>query len=82
MIDKQTIDWLLDSDVSIQYQVYRDLLMIDRPDLKARISKEGWGAKFFSFRGDNDHWGMRVSQTEPKERMTKIYTHKKERQGS
>jgi hypothetical protein len=58
MIDKQIIDWLLDSDVSIQYQVNRDLLMIDRPGLKARISKEGWGAKFFSFRKDNDHWGL------------------------
>lgn len=45
MIDKQIIDWLLDGDVSIQYQVNRDLLMIDRPDLKARISQEGWSAK-------------------------------------
>lgn len=58
MIDRQIIDWLLDSDVSIQYQVHRDLLKIDRSDLKARISKEGWGAKFFSFRRDNDNWGL------------------------
>ena len=49
MIDKQIIDWLLDSDISIQFQVLRDLLIIDKPDLKARISKEGWGAKIFSF---------------------------------
>jgi len=58
MIDKQIIGWLLDSDVSIQYQVYRDLLMIDRPDLKTRISKEGWGAKFLSYRKDSYHWGL------------------------
>ena len=57
MIDKQIIDWLLDSDISIQFQVLRDLLIIDKPDLKARISKEGWGAKIFSFRMDNGHWG-------------------------
>lgn len=58
MIDKHIVDWLLNSDVSIQYQVYRDLLMIDRPDLKARISREGWGARFFSFRKFNYHWGL------------------------
>jgi hypothetical protein len=58
MIDKQIIDWLLDSDVSMQYQVNRDLLMIDRPDLKAKISKEGWGSKIYSFRKDNGQWGL------------------------
>jgi hypothetical protein len=56
MIDKQIIDWLLDSDVSMQYQVNRDLLMIDRPDLKAKISKEGWGSKIYSFRKINGQW--------------------------
>lgn len=57
MIPNQIIEWLLDSDVSIQYQVYRDLLNIDRPDLKERISKEGWGARFLSYQNGNGHWG-------------------------
>jgi len=57
MIPNQIIEWLLDSDVSIQYQVYRDLLNIDRPDLKERISKEGWGARFLSYQDKNGHWG-------------------------
>jgi hypothetical protein len=57
MTDKQTIAWLLDSDVSIQYQVYRDLLKIDRPDLRKRISTEGWGAKFLALRNPDGHWG-------------------------
>jgi len=57
MIDPTLIDWLLDSDVSIQYQVYRDLLNTDRPDLKERIAGEGWGAKYLSFRQENGHWG-------------------------
>jgi len=58
MIDNKIIDWLLDSDVSIQYQVYRDLLDSDRPELKEKISKEGWGAKFLSLRLNNGHWGL------------------------
>jgi len=28
----------------------RDLLKVDKPDLKDRISREGWGAMFLSFR--------------------------------
>ena len=34
---KDIIKWLLESDVSIQYQVYRDLLSIDRKDLRNKI---------------------------------------------
>jgi hypothetical protein len=62
MTDKSIMKWLLDSDISIQYQVYRDLLKIDKPDLKERISKEGWGAKFLSFQNDNGHWGVSFYQ--------------------
>lgn len=58
MIDNRTIEWLLDSDVSIQHQVYRDLLDIDRPDLKEKITKEGWGARFLSLRLNNGQWGL------------------------
>ena len=58
MIDSDMIKWLLDSDISIQYQVCRDLLKTDKPYLKERISEEGWGAKFLSFRNDNFHWGL------------------------
>jgi hypothetical protein len=57
MIDNSLIEWLLDGDVSIQYQVFRDLLNLDRPDLKERISNEGWGVKFLALRSDNGHWG-------------------------
>lgn len=62
MIDKEILDWLLAGDVSIQYQVNRDLLKINRPDLRARISKEGWGAKFLSARKNNGHWGLKFYQ--------------------
>jgi hypothetical protein len=58
MIDSSIIEWLLDSDVSIQYQVYRDLLKVDKSGLKEKISKEGWGAKLLSCRKNNGHWGL------------------------
>jgi hypothetical protein len=57
MTDNSLIEWMLDSDVSIQYQVRRDLLKTDRPDLKERISEEGWGARLLSLRNANGHWG-------------------------
>ncbi len=51
------IHWLLEGDVSIQYQVYRDLLDEVQPDLQARIATEGWGARFLSYRRADGHWG-------------------------
>ncbi len=61
-MNNKVINWLLKGDVSIQYQVYRDLLEMDREDLRKRISKEGWGAKFLSKRDTAGHWGQRFYQ--------------------
>ena len=47
MIDNNLLDWLLDSDVSIQFQVYRDLLNKDRPDLRERIAS--YACRFYPF---------------------------------
>ena len=52
-----TLNWLLEGDVAIQYQVHRDLLDVDRPDLQARIASEGWGARFLAARNPDGHWG-------------------------
>lgn len=62
MEKQQIFEWLLKGDVSIQYQVYRDLLGIDRKDLQDRISNEGWGKQFLSKRKPNGHWGERFYQ--------------------
>ncbi len=62
MIDNKTIKWLLDGDVSLQYQVHRDLLNKERNYLRNRISKEGWGFKFLSKRNKNGHWGRSFYQ--------------------
>ena len=57
MTNPEIISWLLEGDVSIQYQTYRDILSEDRLDIRNRISTEGWGAKFLSCRNQNGHWG-------------------------
>jgi hypothetical protein len=56
-ITNDLLNWLLEGDVAIQYQVYRDLLDEERPDLRARIATEGWGAQFLGARQPAGHWG-------------------------
>jgi len=51
------LSWLLQGDVSIQYQVYRDLLGEDKEELRKRISQEGWGRILLSLQEGNGHWG-------------------------
>ena len=41
-MNEAIIDWLLEGDVSIQYQTRRDLLDQVIPGLRRRISTEGW----------------------------------------
>lgn len=62
MNNKEIIKWLLEGDVAIQYQVYRDLLLIDCEDLRNKISTEGWGAEFLSRRRTDGHWGRKFYQ--------------------
>ena len=56
------IEWLLDSDPSIRWQVQRDLT--DEPDdaeavaaERARVASEGWGARLLALQGPDGHWG-------------------------
>ena len=62
MIDPKILDWLLEGDVAIQYQVHRDLLGHERPDLRKRIASEGWGARYLSARNQAGHWGRAFYQ--------------------
>jgi len=57
MKEKQIIEWLLSGDVSLKYQAHRDLLGCEKKGLRKRISKEGWGAGFLSFRKADGYWG-------------------------
>jgi hypothetical protein len=60
--EHQLAAWLLEGDVSVQYQVHRDLLAAEKPHLQDRIASEGWGAQFLSFRKKEGHWGQRFYQ--------------------
>ena len=62
MDEQQIIEWLLQGDISIQYQVHRDLLENDHQDLQNRIAHEGWGKQFLSNRKSNGHWGQSFYQ--------------------
>lgn len=62
MEKQQIIEWLLEGDISLQYQVHRDLLGEERKDLQDRIATEGWGKQFLSKRNLSGHWGDRFYQ--------------------
>lgn len=53
------VDWLLDSDPAIRWQVLRDLL--HAPDEvvgaeRARVATEGWGARLLALQGEDGQW--------------------------
>src|SRR5437660_12417869 len=53
------VDWLMDSDPAIRWQVMRDL--IDVPDdgvaaERARVATDGWGARLLAQQRDDGHW--------------------------
>ncbi len=62
MKDDAILKWLLQGDIAIQYQTYRDLLSEDRQDLRDRIESEGWGKRFMSKRHADGHWGRKFYQ--------------------
>ena len=57
MIMSEVILWLLDGDVSIQYQTQRYLLGNDDTELRNRISAKGWGRQYLEARNKRGHWG-------------------------
>jgi hypothetical protein len=53
------IDWLLDSDPSIRWQVMRDLLGVpesQREAERAKVETEGWGARLLSYEDEDGQW--------------------------
>jgi hypothetical protein len=59
MENNSVLNWLLEGDVAIQYQAYRDLLDTSKPDLQQRISNEGWGRAFLEKQNPDGHWGQK-----------------------
>ena len=50
------IEWLLEGDVSIQYQTRRDLCGHDDGLLRARIATEGWGKRHLDLMNPDGSW--------------------------
>lgn len=53
------VEWLLESDPAIRWQVMEDLT--DEPEEavaaeRARVASEGWGAQLLALRGDDGQW--------------------------
>jgi hypothetical protein len=53
------LDWLLDSDAAIRWQVLRDLVQAP-PEVvaaeRARVATEGWGARLLALQGEDGQW--------------------------
>ena len=53
------LDWLLDSDPAIRWQVLRDLVHAPAhlvATARARVATEGWGARLLGLQGDDGQW--------------------------
>jgi hypothetical protein len=53
------LDWLLDSDPAIRWQVLRDLVHAPAEVVaaeRARVATEGWGAALLALQGDDGQW--------------------------
>lgn len=58
-LSKNVLDWLLDSDPAIRWQVLQDLT--DAPEeevaaARARVAAEGWGAQVLALQGADGAW--------------------------
>src|SRR5215475_9876228 len=54
-----TIDWLLDSDPAIRWQVLRDLTDASPDEVateRARVESDGWGARLLALEGADGLW--------------------------
>jgi hypothetical protein len=54
-----TLDWLLDSDPAIRWQVFRDLVHAPAEVVmkeRARVAVEGWGARLLELQGEDGQW--------------------------
>jgi hypothetical protein len=53
------VDWLLDGDPAIRWQVLRDLTDASPEEVereRARVTHEGWGARLLALQGEDGQW--------------------------
>ncbi|HSJ35208.1 MAG TPA: hypothetical protein VLB85_09160 [Acidimicrobiia bacterium] len=54
------VEWLMDSDPAIRWQVMRDLIGAPEAEVAAersRVAEEGWGARLLGLQADDGRWG-------------------------
>ena len=54
------LDWLLDADAALRWQVLRDLTDAPEREVAAergRVAREGWGARLLALQGADGRWG-------------------------
>jgi hypothetical protein len=59
----RVIDWLLDGDPAIRWQVMRDLAGYPEEEWRAEqqnVAKEGWGARLLAHQGSDGRWTPRL----------------------
>lgn len=59
MASAEVMEWLLDADPAIRWQVKRDLLRERKSSWQAeqaRVAREGWGARLLAERGSDGQW--------------------------
>jgi hypothetical protein len=63
VVSMNVIEWLLDSDPAIRWQVMRDLLGTPAAEVaaeRARVATEGWGAKLLALQDRSGQWGTEL----------------------
>jgi hypothetical protein len=61
------MDWLLDSDPAIRWQVLRDLTTASSDEVateRAQVAHEGWGAQLLAAQGSDGYWDAGSSNPE------------------
>ena len=80
VVDMTVIDWLLDSDPSIRWQVMRDLTAESAEAVAAersQVATEGWGARLLALQGPDGQWGRNVLPSDvPHEGLPDVATRK------
>src|SRR4051812_45551591 len=57
--NSSVIQWLLDSDPALRWQVLRDLIAAPAEEVaveRARVATEGWGARLLALQGADGSW--------------------------
>ncbi len=60
MVDQATLDWLMEGDPSVRWQVMRDLLDYEEDRYtgeREKIASTGWGKEYLAFQDEKGMWG-------------------------